>query len=92
MGRFETEILTIRKNLKGMMDLPGNWIDRAGQHRAFDKLILDLDSSVSETYGRRERADQWRGAKQSVHCIWLFCRPWSKGDLGNNRPVDALDK
>ncbi len=54
MGRFETEILTTRKNLKSLMDLPGMWIDRVGQHRSFDKLILDLDSSVSETYGRQE--------------------------------------
>ncbi len=43
MGRFETEILTTRKNLKSLMDLPGMWIDSVGQHRSFDKLILDLD-------------------------------------------------
>ena len=39
------------------MDLPGMWIDRAGQRRSLDKLILDLNSSVSETYGRCERQD-----------------------------------
>ncbi len=55
MSRFETEILTSRKNLKSFMDVPGKWIDRGGQHRSLDKLILDLNSSVSETYGRRER-------------------------------------
>ena len=54
MGRFETEILTAKKNLKAMMDLPGTWIDRVRQRRALDKLILDVDSSVSETYGRQE--------------------------------------
>ena len=32
MGRFETEILTTRKNLKSLMDLPGMWIDSVGQH------------------------------------------------------------
>ena len=53
-GRFETEILTTRKNLKSLMDLPGMWIDRARQHRSLDKLILDLDSSASKTYGRQE--------------------------------------
>ncbi len=37
------------------MDVPGKWIDRAYQHRAFAKVILDLNSSVSQTYGRRER-------------------------------------
>ena len=36
------------------MDVPEKWIDRAGQHRALDKLILDLNSSVSQTYGRQE--------------------------------------
>jgi len=54
MGRFETETLTTRKNLKALMDLSGMWIDRICQHRVMDKLILDLDSSVSETYGRQE--------------------------------------
>ncbi len=54
MGLFETEILTSRKNLKALMDLPGMWIDRVRERRALDKLILDLDSSVSETYGRQE--------------------------------------
>ena len=54
MGRFETEILTARRNLKALMNLPGMWIDRVRQRRPLDKLILDLDSSVSETYGRQE--------------------------------------
>ena len=40
MGRFETEILTTRKNLKALMNLPGMRIDRVGQHRALDRLIL----------------------------------------------------
>ena len=54
MGRFETEILRARKNLKALMDLPGMWVDRVRERRALDKLILDMDSSVSETYGRQE--------------------------------------
>jgi len=54
MGRFETEILTARKNLKALMDLSGMWIDRVHERCALDKLILDLDSSVSDTYGRQE--------------------------------------
>jgi len=54
MGRLETEILTARRNRKALMNLPGKWIDRVRQRRALDKLILDLDSSVSETYGRQE--------------------------------------
>ncbi|NLZ04369.1 MAG: hypothetical protein GXY19_04295 [Phycisphaerae bacterium] len=54
MGRFETEILTAQKNLKALMDLPGTWIDRVHQCRALDELTLDVDSSVSETYGGQE--------------------------------------
>jgi len=49
MGRFETEILTARRNRKALMNLPGMWIDRAAQRRPLDKLILNLDNSVSET-------------------------------------------
>jgi hypothetical protein len=37
------------------MDVPGKWIDRVRQRRALDNLILDLNSSASQTYGRRER-------------------------------------
>ena len=54
------------KNLKSLMDQPGTWIDRVGQHRSLDKLILDLNPraparrdrlpGVSETFGRRERS------------------------------------
>ena len=53
MSRFETEILTTRQNLKSLIDVPGKWIDRARRRRSLDKLILDLNSSLSETYGRR---------------------------------------
>jgi hypothetical protein len=55
LSRLETEIPTPRKNQKAMMDLSGKWVDRVRQRRSLDKLILDLNSSVSETYGRRER-------------------------------------
>jgi hypothetical protein len=54
MARFETETLSTTANLKFLMDLTGRWIDQAHQHRKLTKLILDMDSSVSETYGRQE--------------------------------------
>jgi hypothetical protein len=54
MGRFETQIITAQKNLKALMALWGMWIDRVHEHCHMDKLILDLDCSVSETYGRQE--------------------------------------
>ncbi len=53
--RNRAYVIVSRKNVKSLMDVPGKWIDRAGQRRSVDKLILYLNSSVSETYGRRER-------------------------------------
>ena len=54
MARFETEALSTQENLKHLIDLPGKWIDQAHRHRKLTKLILDMDSSVSETYGHQE--------------------------------------
>jgi hypothetical protein len=54
MARFETETLSTQENLKQLMDLSGQWIDQAHQHRKLTELILDMDSSVSETYGHQE--------------------------------------
>jgi hypothetical protein len=54
MARFETETLSTKDNLKFLMDLAGRWIDQAHQHRQLTKLTLDMDSSVSETYGHQE--------------------------------------
>jgi hypothetical protein len=36
------------------MNMPGQWVDLIRQRRPFKKLILDMDSSVSETYGQQE--------------------------------------
>ncbi|MBN1490013.1 MAG: IS1380 family transposase [Phycisphaerae bacterium] len=54
MGRFETEMLSSRKNLTALMDLPGTWVDSVHECAPLDKLILDLDSSQSETYGDQQ--------------------------------------
>jgi hypothetical protein len=54
MGHFETEVLTQPKNLKALITLSGQWIDRLQEHRAMRNLTLDMDSSVSETYGEQE--------------------------------------
>src|SRR5262249_44017484 len=54
MARFETETLSTKENLKHLMDLSGQWIDHAHQHRKLTQLILDMDSSVSETYGHQQ--------------------------------------
>ena len=54
VGRFETEIINTSSNLKKLMDLSGEWIDKVHQRKPPKELILDLDSSVSETYGQQE--------------------------------------
>ncbi len=54
MGRFETEVLTQRENLKALTELSGQWIDTLRQRRPGDRIILDMDSSVSETHGHQE--------------------------------------
>ena len=53
MGRFETDVLTQHENLRGLMEMPGRWIDRVSKRRPANKLILDLDSSVSPTHGHQ---------------------------------------
>ena len=54
VGRFGTEIINTSSNLKKLMDLSGEWIDKVQQRQPPKQLILDLDSSVSETYGEQE--------------------------------------
>jgi hypothetical protein len=54
VGRFETETLSANSNLMALMDLSGEWIDKVHQRKPPKQLILDLDSSVSETYGKQE--------------------------------------
>ena len=55
MSRFETEMLSSRENLTALMKLSGAWIDSAHECASLDKLILELDSSVSPTHGDRAR-------------------------------------
>jgi hypothetical protein len=73
MARFETETLSTRENLKHLMDLSGRWIDQAHQHRKLAKLILDMDSSVSETYGHQQ-GTAYNGyfACTCYHPLFLF--------------------
>jgi len=54
VGRFETETLSTRRNLTALMNLSGQWIDQVHQRQPLKQLILDMDSSVSETYGKQE--------------------------------------
>ncbi|MCR4287604.1 MAG: IS1380 family transposase, partial [Deltaproteobacteria bacterium] len=54
MWRFETGILSQRDNVRTLMSLPGGFVDRTHEHKAVSELVLDMDSSVSETYGEQQ--------------------------------------
>src|SRR5215212_8367744 len=54
MGRFETEALTQEANLSALADLCGRWIDRVHARRPVRGIVLDMDSSVSPTFGEQE--------------------------------------
>src|SRR6516165_2388989 len=73
MARFETETLSTKENLQYLMELSGQWIDQAHQHRKLTKLILDMDSSVSETYGHQQ-GSAYSGyfACTCYHPLFLF--------------------
>ena len=54
MARFETDFLTEKENINCLMSLPGFWIDRVNGREPVDRLVLDMDSSESETYGSQQ--------------------------------------
>ncbi len=54
VGRFETATLSTKGNLTALMKLSGQWIDQVHRRQLLKQLILDLDSSVSETYGKQQ--------------------------------------
>lgn len=54
MGRFETGWLTTEANLAALSDLSGAWVDRVHERRPQKVIVLDMDSSVSETHGAQE--------------------------------------
>jgi hypothetical protein len=56
MGRFETELLATDDNLAALTDLSGIWIDRVHERKLPKAIVLDMDSSVSPTYGGQEGA------------------------------------
>ena len=54
MGRFETEWLASGENLVALADLSGHWINRVHAGQPPRTIVLDMDSSVSPTYGDQE--------------------------------------
>jgi hypothetical protein len=73
VGRFETEMLSTKSNLTALMGLSGQWIDQVHRRQPLKQLILDLDSSVSETYGRQQ-GTAYNGHFECLcyHLLFLF--------------------
>ena len=73
MGRFETGAMTEEKNLTALADLSGCWIDRVQTRRGSTALVLDIDSSVSPTYGAQE-GTAYNGHVWSAPDPQAYCR------------------
>ena len=73
MGRFETQWLAAPANLSALSDLSGQWIDIVHGRRPPKGIVLDMDSSVSPTYGEQEDS-VWNGhyACTCYHPLFVF--------------------
>jgi hypothetical protein len=89
VGRFETETLSTQRNLTALMKLSGRWIDMVQRRKPLKQLILDMDSSVSETYGRQQ-GTAYNGYFECLcyHPLFLFNQfgdlEWAMLRRGNN--------
>ncbi|MHC4750227.1 MAG: IS1380 family transposase [Planctomycetota bacterium] len=72
MSRFETEILAQPENLVFLMNLPGMWVDTVHKRTQPEQIILDMDSSVSPTYGNQE-GSAYNGYFECTCYHPLFC-------------------
>jgi len=72
MAHFETQVLPQPDHLPALTALSGKWIDQVRQRRPTDRVILDLDSSVSETHGQQE-GSAYNGYFECTCYHPLFC-------------------
>jgi hypothetical protein len=73
MGRFEAKWLSRPENLRALIDLPSQWIDRLRQRRSPKTIVLDMDSSESPTYGEQEgSAYNGHFACMCYHPLFIF--------------------
>ncbi|UCE50448.1 MAG: transposase [Phycisphaerales bacterium] len=72
MSRFETEILAQPGNLAFLMNLPGMWVDTVYKRTPPKQIILDMDSSVSPTYGN-QAGSAYNGHFECTCYHPLFC-------------------
>jgi hypothetical protein len=73
VARVETDVLCHPDNLEALMAMRSQWVGRIRQRRPTDKLILDMDSSVSPTYGQQEgMACNGHFGCECYHPLFLF--------------------
>ncbi|MHC4424708.1 MAG: IS1380 family transposase, partial [Planctomycetota bacterium] len=72
MSRFETEILAQPENFTFLMNLPGMWVDAVHKSKPPKQIVLDMDSSVSPTYGNQE-GSAYNGYFECTCYHPLFC-------------------
>ena len=72
VSRFEPVVLTIKENREALSPLAGKWIDPVWETRKLVRIVLDMDSSVSETYGRQE-GSAYNGHFGCTCYYALFC-------------------
>ena len=83
MGRFETEMLTLKENLGALSEINGRWVQRAINKTSYRRIILDMDSSESPVHGdqRAERAVNRDGASEKISKTrrgGVKKRPWTE--------------
>ena len=72
MGRFKTELLTQKDNLRGLEGLNVEWVKHAIIRTVHSRIILDIDSSESPVHGQQEAA-AYNGHFECVCYHPLFC-------------------
>ncbi len=72
-GRFETEMLATKKNLKELENLNSLWMRFNAKKAKTDRIVIDVDSSEIEVYGEQE-GSAYNGHFESrcYHPIFAF--------------------
>ena len=72
MGRFETQMLSVKDNLQALSEVNGQWVERALEKTTHRRIILDMDSSASPVHGEQE-ASGYNGHFGCTCYHPLFC-------------------
>jgi hypothetical protein len=72
IGRFETEILPLKKNLKGLSEINGRWVTKTMKKTTHHRIILDMDSSESPVH-REQEGSAYNGHFRCNCYHPLFC-------------------